>query len=366
MKKSKNILISPLSWGLGHTSRIIPIIYYLLKSQQNVIIAGDTDIINFIKHEFPNIKHVFLPTYKVKLSKRKSQALIFFFLIPKIVFYTIKEHFELKKIISDNNIDMIISDNRYGLWNKHVWSILITHQRMIKLPSIFRIFEFPVYLFLRLLISNFDKCWIPDFENDKNLSGDLSNKYPVSSNLEYIGPLSRFLLNSENKKSSSNIDILCILSGPEPQRTIFENILINQLSILNKNSVIVRGTNSMYENHKKTIENIKIFDICNSKELKSLIDSSSLIICRSGYSSVMDLMALNKKAVLVPTPGQTEQEYLAKYLQKQNWFYSVSQSNLNISSVLYLSNEYSCNNIFNSHELLNKAINRLALDFETN
>ncbi|MEA3317247.1 MAG: glycosyltransferase [Bacteroidota bacterium] len=351
MTEKKNILISPLNWGLGHASRIVPIIYYFKKRNYNVILAADTHIINFLKLEFPEIQHVFLPSYKVKFSKRKSQILVFLSLIPKILYYTIKEHFLLKEIIDKYNIDIVISDNRYGLWSKKAKSIFITHQLMIKLPLVFKIFEYPVHLFLRLLISPFDKCWVPDFANYKNLSGDLSHKYSISSNVKFIGPLSRFKDNKEHKTNGNKYDILCILSGPEPQRTIFENILIKQLSNIEKSVVIVRGTNVVLPYKNRITNNIKFFDICSSVELKNLIINAGIVICRSGYSSIMDLTALNKKAVLVPTPGQTEQEYLAKRLQKQKCYYSMSQKDFSIDSALKNYQKYSCNNNFYSQEL---------------
>ncbi len=358
MKKSKNILVCPLNWGLGHTSRVVPIIFYLIEKGYDVILAADIDIINFLKCEFPNIKTLLLPSYKVKFSKRKSQLFVLLALIPKILYHTIKEHFLLKKIIVAHNIDIVISDNRYGLWNKHVHSIFITHQSMIKLPNGFKIFEYSLYLFIRLLVSRFDRCWIPDFNDIRNLSGDLSHKYPISPNAEFIGPLSRFLLSNENITTDNKIDILCVLSGPEPQRSIFESILLKQLSNVNKKIVLVRGTNIKAEDYSFK-NNITVFDICNSNKLKKLILSASVIICRSGYSSVMDLMALNKKAILVPTPGQTEQEYLANYLQKQNWFYYERQNYFDVNNALGKCRKYSCNDIFNSHELLLEAINNI-------
>jgi len=358
LKKSKNILVCPLNWGLGHASRVVPIIFHLIEKGYDVILAADIDIINFLKCEFPNIKTLLLPSYKVRFSKQKSQILIFLSLIPKILFHTVKEHFLLKKIISNHNIDIVISDNRYGIWNKNVQSILISHQSMLKLPRILKLFEYPIYFFIRLLVSKFDKCWIPDYYNTRNISGDLSHKYPVFSNAEFIGPLSRFLLSNENITTDNKIDILCVLSGPEPQRSIFESILLKQLSNVNKKIVLVRGTNIKAEDYSFK-NNITVFDICNSNKLKELILSASVIICRSGYSSVMDLMALNKKAILVPTPGQTEQEYLAKHLQNQNWFYYESQNYLDVNNALGKCRKYSCNDIFNSHELLLEAIRNL-------
>lgn len=245
--------------------------------------------------------------------------------IPKFIFGIIKEHFEIKKIIKKYNIDLIISDNRYGLYSKKVPTIFITHQIAIKLPVSFRFAEKAVYKLHKKFIQKFDKCFIPDVDSSNNLSGDLSHKYPVPVNAGFIGLLSRF-----KYKTSINYsyDLMFIISGPEPQRSIFEKKIFEQTEKLNKRILIVAGkpgvstssVNSKYEyrNH------------LNTEEMQDAILESEIVICRSGYTSVMDLMTLKKKAILIPTDGQTEQEYLAKYLSEKKLCVTQKLNDFNI------------------------------------
>ncbi|HAF30371.1 MAG TPA: glycosyltransferase [Bacteroidales bacterium] len=321
----KKVLICPLNWGLGHATRDVPIIRLLLKHNFNIIIAASGDSLAYLKKEFPELEFINFESYKVQYSRFESQVFKMLMLIPSILFWTIKEHLLLKEIIKNNKIGIVISDPRFGLWNKKTHNVFITHQLRIKFPGLLKIFE-PVYHKIsNKLIRNYEECWIPDFEGQNNLSGELSHVKDTLKNTFFIGPLSRFeYIAKEN--TDSKIDVLFILSGPEPQRSVFEKIICDQT----KNSVlkyeIVRGTSSQSEHPF----DFPVNNILNAEDLFTLIKKSEIVVCRSGYSSIMDLFQLKKKAILVPTPGQTEQEYLAGYLKQKGFFYSVSQKNFNL------------------------------------
>jgi UDP-N-acetylglucosamine transferase subunit ALG13 len=246
-------------------------------------------------------------------------------LVPKLIFWTIKEHHLLKKIIVEYEIDIVISDNRYGLWNKRVFSIFITHQIKVKFPKSFRLFE-PVFQSISaFFINKFNECWIPDFEGNMNLTGELSHHKSQINTSYFIGPVSRFM-ELQNHQENQNIDVLFILSGPEPQRSIFEDLILRQTQGTNLNMVLVRGTT-------KTLNfacEMSVINLADTKTLSTLFSRSRLLVCRSGYTSVMDLYHLKKRAVLVPTPGQTEQEFLSQHLQENKLFYSMSQKDFNI------------------------------------
>ncbi len=327
MNKKRKILICPLNWGLGHASRIVPIIQLLKKNNHEIILGAYDESSEFLKIEFPELNIIELKGLIIRYSKSNSQILRMFFLIPKLFYMTFIEHQLLKKIVKKYEIDTVISDNRFGLWNKYTYNIFITHQLKVKFPGILKCCEFIYSLILKKIINKYNECWIPDYEGDNNLSGELSHLKKLNKNVFFIGPLSRFqeIGDRENKEEG----ILFILSGPEPQRTIFENIVLSQ-NFRNIKVTVVRGTNKPL--------NIKysfpIYDIVNTSRLKKLIDRSDMVICRSGYSSIMDLIALRKKAVLIPTPGQTEQEYLAKYLKEKELFYSVTQEKFDIKRVI--------------------------------
>ena len=326
----KKILICPLDWGLGHATRCIPIIRKLIKNDFEVIIGADNLALNLLKKEFPNLLCIKFPTfYQIKYSKYLPFALKMALQLPKIIIGIWREHYFLKKIIKNHKINFIISDNRFGLWNKKIKSVFITHQILIKMPIYLKFLEYPVYRLNRFIIEKYNVCWIPDNKNFPYFSGDLSHKYKLPKNAKFIGILSRF--SSEKKvfflkKHQKFKKILIIISGVEPQRSILENILIQKFKNTNFKITLIQGKPD--KNIFTQKNNFKFITHLDTKKMKNVIKKHDLVICRSGYSSIMDLIALNKKAIFIPTPQQTEQEYLAKFLMEQKLFYSISQEKL--------------------------------------
>lgn len=354
MKKT-NVLVAPLNWGLGHAARVIPIIDNLIKNNFSVLIAADGDALNYLKHEFPHLQCIKLHDIKIKYAK-KNLFLKILIQSPKIIYKAIVEHFLLHQLIKKHPVDLVISDNRFGLWNKHTYNIFITHQLKLMFPPKLT-FLSPVYqIFLKNVINKYDECWVPDFPNHY-LSGELSCPDNIPPKTKFIGPLSRFKRYNQNKKVEKKHDLLFILSGPEPQRTIFENIIFEQIKNKSLNIALVRGLKKKSD----LTSPAETFGIVHSEQLFRLIQQSELIICRSGYSSIMDLIITKKKAILVPTPGQTEQEYLARHLQSQKQFYFVSQQNFNLNQALSDIQFLTENNLEFDDNLLDKEINRLRL-----
>lgn len=359
MEKKLNILICPLNWGLGHASRDISIINELLKFKFNVIVAGSENIILLLKTEFPYLQFVNFDGFNI--SYPKGNFFFFHFLkrVPILLLEILKEHKQLKKIIKENKINVVISDNRYGLWNKNVYSIFITHQINIKIPVKCKLLGYAVNKINQYFINKYDLCWIPDFEKPPFLAGELSHTKNKLNNIAYIGLLSKFLNFSLQKVNiSKNYDIVAIISGPEPHRTIFENILIEQFQTTNKRCLIINGV-PLKTNKTKTIRNIEIVTHLSTSDMYSVINNAQYIVSRAGYTTIMDLIALKRTAILVPTPGQTEQEYLADYYSGKKIFYCIEQSKFNINKAIsivenfsvpdYLRNE----NYFNIEKLNN-------------
>ena len=192
-KISENrVLVAPLNWGLGHATRCVPIINALLDARKEVIIASDGFSLEFLKKEFPNLQTVEFKGINIKYSKSNSQVWAMLWQMPEIIFAIIKEHSELKKIIQKFDIQIVISDNRFGLWNKKIKTIYITHQISVKISNRFEFLNKIAYLIHCQIIKKYSECWIPDFEGEENLSGDLSHKYPLPKNARFIGILSRF------------------------------------------------------------------------------------------------------------------------------------------------------------------------------
>ncbi len=311
MKKPKRVLVAPLNWGLGHATRCIPIINKLLQIGFEVVLASDGRSLKLLQKEFPKLQTIEFPAYDVHYSS-KNMVINIAFQIPKILIAIWKEHRFIKKVVEEEKIEIIISDNRYGCLSKETKNIFITHQ--INIIILFKPLELFVNKVNHFLINRFDECWIPDYTGEDSLAGRLS-KCDQIKNAKYLGPLSRM----EEETIPKKYDIIAVISGPEPQRTYFEKVIINELIAADKKSLIVQGKVEKKE-HFKLNDKIEVVSFLNSVELNKAIQSSGLVICRSGYSSVMDLVKLKKKAILIPTPGQTEQEYLGSRLNNKKLF----------------------------------------------
>lgn len=341
--KQKIILIAPLNWGLGHASRDIPIIKHFLKSNYKVIVAADKAPLSLLKQEFPELEFIKLPAPEIKYTAKQNMPFKMFFSIPKILWGIFNEHQLLKKIIKKHPVEVIISDNRYGLWNKNVRSIFITHQLEIQTPKNLSFLKKIINKMNLGFIKQFDECWVPDYENEENIAGKLAHINHKLINIRYIGLLSRFQ-NLKIKSIEHNYQFLVILSGPEPQRSIMQNILQKQIAQYGKKALFVLGMPD--KKIKYSIANMDFINHLPANKLAAYIASTPYVLSRSGYSSIMDYLCLNKKAILIPTPGQTEQEYLSDYLKDKKWFYSCAQDTFNLKTALAESKKYTPPNKF--------------------
>ena len=319
--KKKKILVAPLDWGIGHATRCIPIIKALLKHNYNVIIAADNRPLHLLKNEFPNLEIIRLSGYNIKYSKYIPMNINILLQLPKLFFSIKKEKNILSQIIEDYKIDGVISDNRYGLYNPKIACVFMTHQLKIKSPYLEDYIQKINYNY----INKFNSCWIIDSKDD-NVAGELSKPEKLPRNHHFIGILSRFKKNT--KKQEIKYKYLGLVSGPEPQRTILANGLIKSFKNKEAKTLIVLGKPE--EKRNEIIGNLTIRSHMLAEELNEVILNSEIIICRPGYSTIMDLITLNKKAFFIPTPGQTEQEYLANRFLKKKIFYMQKQSEYNL------------------------------------
>ncbi len=329
-KDNITILIAPLDWGLGHATRCIPIINHLLKLQCNVVIATEGKQHNLLKNEFPQLQFVHLSGYNVRYSnKKRFFNLKIIFQLPKLIYAIRKEKKWLQQYLLNNKINAVISDNRYGLFHISVQSIFITHQLTIKanFPFIEKMLQKLNYRH----INHFSACWVPDQCGKNTLAGKLSHPAILPAiPVTYIGVLSRFqILNSTIKRYK----LLIVLSGPEPQRTLLEKMLLQQLEKIEQPVLFVRGLpgNAAYLSDQKYIT---FHNHLPANQLEQAFQQSQYLISRCGYTTVMDICKLNIKSILIPTPGQTEQEYLAEHLQKQGFSLSANQEGFNLVNEL--------------------------------
>ncbi len=323
------ILIAPLDWGLGHATRCIPLIKTLKKNGYNVVVGVCEKQKILLQQEFDDIKFIDLAGYNIQYAKdRKLFALKISTQIPKILRSIKQEKKWLDTIIEKEKIDVVISDNRYGLHSKKVPCIFITHQLIIKAPFVWleNVLQKINYKF----INRFSQCLVPDIADENSIAGLLSHpkKTPAIAT-HYIGLLSRFNKVFVEKK----YDVCVLISGPEPQRTILENILLKQLlAIKNKKILLVRGLPEALKT--LSLEEVEVVNHLQGKDLQQAICSSEIIIARSGYTTVMELLSLQKKAILIPTPGQTEQEYLAHHLHQQKMCLSYEQNEIIVAKAI--------------------------------
>lgn len=315
---------------MGHATRCIPIIKHLLQSGCKVIIAAEGKQENLLKTEFPNLQFVHLPGYRIHYSKSKRLfSLKIIFQIRKILSAIKKEQVWLKKVVETYKVDAVISDNRYGLYSTAVPCVFITHQLTIKAPI-----QFAEKLLRNInydYINRFTSCWVPDEKGSDSLAGELSQPPELPSvPVNYLGPISR--LNTLNG-GNNHYDILVLISGPEPQRTALEQKLLQQLKSINKKVLFVRGLPGSNEK-LETASNIAVANHLNVAALEKAMASSAIVISRSGYTTVMELCRMQKRAILIPTPGQTEQEYLATYLQQKKWALAADQDLMDVGELL--------------------------------
>ena len=331
--KTKRVLVAPLDWGLGHATRCIPIIRLLLQKSCEVEIASSGSALKLLQLEFPNLKYLELPSYGASYSSRLPFMVKVFMQLPKFLMAIHNERYALVKIVKSTDYALIIADNRYGCHVSQVKSVFIGHQLNIIMPSYLKWMAPVVNYFNRKWIANFDECWIPD-EEKARWTGALTQTSIKGA--KYIGLLSRFVKRNTNNTA---YQLAIILSGPEPQRTILEQKLMHQLKHIDINTIIVRGVVEGSQADGR-IQHVERVNYLLSEELESVIVNSEIVLCRSGYSSVMDLATLGKKAIFIPTPGQTEQEYLAMLLKQRGIAYCQSQKDFDLALALKEINNY--------------------------
>lgn len=336
------VLVAPLDWGLGHATRCMPLVRHMLQLSWDVTLAGEGPSLSILTKEFPQLPTLPLKGYRINYPKNGFWLIPNLLLqVPKIVRTISAERKWIEEAQKDHQWDLIISDNRYGFSVPDTKCIFMTHQLWV-LSGWGNTIDKILNKQLHRWIKAFNQCWIPDEEKDGGIGGLLSHPpIPYSTAyrqagsslvpclLKYIGPLSRLTKQTITEGSQ----ILLLLSGPEPQRTLLEQKLLEQIKEVDAQFLFVRGLPSA-KNQIANTQNVQFENHLGSKALSLAIASAKLVVCRSGYSSVMDLLKLRKKAILVPTPGQTEQVYLAKELSAKKWFHVQYQESLQLKKAI--------------------------------
>ncbi len=328
-----NVLVCPLNWGLGHAARCIPIILALQKRECYVIAAADGNAFELLKSELPELEVIRLKDVQISYGKNGMGVAGLATKIPAAIKVLHNEHDEVSKIVATRNIHGIISDNRYGCFDMRIVSVIITHQLQPIVPPLFKPFQTTVHKWITKRLKQFDQIWVPDIPHQAGLTGKLSTNTADLPKRE-IGILSRLVLESE-ASAKVKLDAVAILGGPEPQRTEFEKLMLSQMAALPQYKfVILRGLPAHHAANPSIHTNVQLIAHADTQEFSNIVMSARCVIARSGYSSIMDLIRLQKSACLVPTPRQTEQEYLAHRMESLRYFTTQSQSAFSLDHAL--------------------------------
>lgn len=320
----KRILVAPLNWGLGHATRCIPIIRELEQAGAEVFLASDGVALHLLQAEFPHLPIVELPSYRIRYESANMVWNIGKQL-PRIIWAVRREHDEVKRLVKQHQLHGIISDNRYGCFCDDTNNVLLSHQLHPRIPG--RLLNGLANYVLKLAIARFDTVWVPDIAEAPGLAGMLSHGKTIHRDVRYAGILTRM----HAYESDPEYDVAVVLSGPEPQRSILEQRLLEQAVFMPHKFIFVQGK-TQTKKHHYAADNVEMVSYLTSSDLNDVLMASKVIVSRSGYSSIMDLAGLGKKAILIPTPGQTEQEYLAEILAGQNLFVAQTQDALDLDT----------------------------------
>ncbi|MBK8922116.1 MAG: glycosyltransferase [Saprospirales bacterium] len=320
----KRVLVAPLNWGLGHATRCIPLIRELECLGAQVFLASDGVALHLLRAEFPHLTAFELPSYRIRYQTTNMIRNIGPQL-PRILWAVRREQWETARLVLAHGIQGVLSDNRYGCFSRRAHCVLLSHQLHLRIPGIG--LSWPANGVLRLALSKFDALWVPDVAEAPGLSGQLSHGAPVHPVTHYAGILTRM----RAYECEPGYDVAVVLSGPEPQRSILEQRLLEQAISMPHKFIFVQGQ-TQAKKHYYAADNVEVVSYLTSRDLNDVLMASKVVVSRSGYSSVMDLAGLGKKAILIPTPGQTEQEYLADFLARQQLFVAQRQDAIDLDA----------------------------------
>ncbi len=321
------IIYAVCSWGLGHSTRSLPVIRKLMDENNSLTIISNGRSLDLLKKELgDNASYVDIVDYPMLLSENARQ-----FMAKSMIYWPLfikrieSGLIKLNRLLEKKKYDLIVSDGRYDMYSRKIPSFFISHQMRIMNPLRISMFETGSELFNQFFFKRFSGVIVPDYRED-SFSGDLShNLKKIDENmLHYVGALSDF----SKKTCKKDVDYLISISGPEPQRSMLEEKLSSQIQDLTGNIVMTLGKSEKTSKIEK--ENITTYSFLTKEDREYLLNRAKLVIARSGYSTIMDLGVIGAKALLIPTPGQIEQEYLGEYHNMIGTFYSVRQDEVNV------------------------------------
>jgi len=352
-------LVEPLDWGLGHATRTIPVIDELLARGFDVDLAVSGRIGALYQGQFPDLKQIEIPAYAIRYPSHGFEMPFWLLKNGRHLMRVMREEEAVAdSLVKENGYDVIFSDNRFGFHSAKAHSVYMTHQLDIAFPGPFSILEKLGVAWHAHEMNRFDTVWVPDFPEYPGMAGKLSHVH--SRQVEYVGPLSRFAaLHFLNQDFEKKYRYVAVLSGPEPLRTSFENLVLKALKKMQGNHAVIRGLPGDSE-MPSVPSNITLFNHLETPDFANVVLGAEHCISRPGYSTVMDMVYLGADCIFVPTPGQTEQVYLGKMLHKAQMTGLILQKKLSSESLECATKETRRPWIFSSSgNLLSQAVDRL-------
>lgn len=314
---NSTVIVAPLHWGLGHASRCIPVINRLTEQNCRVILASDGLALTYLQSIFPTLTTCQLPSYNISYNKGRWNSFYLGLQLKGINKVIKNERAAIEKICKAENPQYIISDNRYGAYSHSCSNIIITHQLQFILKWPVNILAPLLSRRVRAMVNKFDECWVPDTGDSINNFSGIMAYGKLKAAKKYIGPLSSFSNLQFTEPTKPKYDFCIIITGPELQRSVFENLIVQKLNHTSYTAIVIRSTTTPL---KVEIKNtgLKFVDIASPSLVGQSMIESRYVISRPGYTTIMDLAYINRKCVLVPTPGQPEQVYLSRRMKSLN------------------------------------------------
>lgn len=337
MAGSPKIILSALDWGLGHTTRIIPVARELALRNVHIVLAGTRKQLQVWSEDLPGHSQIELPGYGVRYGKRLPASWHVLRQFPRLLSVIKTEHKLISQAVAELGIQAIISDNRYGVYAPKIPCVMVMHQFVPPISGPGRLLQPILWKGHQAFLQPFQEIWVPDHQQQSSLAQSM--RFPsIDKPVRYLGWTSR--LSGIVPQAPDFLppdmpapDLLCLLSGPEPQRSLLEEVILNQLPIPGKTCWVVQGLPG-HNRLPRSIPGGVLIPYLDAPALKFWLPKAHTVLSRSGYSTLMDLASLGiRHIVLVPTPGQPEQIQLATMLQRQKRAVMVTAKTLRIASL---------------------------------
>lgn len=328
-----SVFVAPLSWGLGHATRDMPLIETFLRHGHRVTIGTSGPALHLLRREFPACDFVDFPDYPAPYTRSRFFVARFAAFVPAMLAAIRREHLFFTRWLAGHPCDLVVSDNRFGVYAPGRPSFFISHQLRFHVPA-------PLWpagglseFFNGAHHRHFTRVIVPDNADPaRRLSGRLSiNRRSERAGRVFFAGILCAADAGRVPAGAADIDYLALVSGPEPQRRELERIVLAQVPRLPGRKVIVLGRPAE-EFARRPGRRTLVLAHASRPRLNRLMRRARFVIARPGYTTMMELAELGlRHALFIPTPGQTEQEYLARYYRRRGWFLSRSQYRVDLA-----------------------------------